>query len=288
MTTFPESEPTGDAEPPVVAPVDLRDLAIARGRALASGRPWSEVANRLTVLLTSPPIGPWRASRAAAYWLIVDDAEVQALPEPWRVTLAGAGVHVEHRRSDAALAGAPLALTVSAASAALRSMDAATRRGMEVRWLVRQAQPIHDPLGRLEQLVLAARRAPADMLERIIRPLYLQAVTAVRGLATVEPDAVSLGEAAGAVARIACVLEAGNHPPAEWLLEAAAATALGQRLHAWFDDVPLAAAGDGRALRWMVDSSEGVLREVHEAIRPHFADREWFRDPESTAARPPR
>jgi len=272
----------------VTAGPDLRELALARGRALAAGRPWSEVTNRLTVLLTSPPLGDWRPARAASFWIIVDDTEVRALPEPWRGALAASGIHVEHRRTDAALAGAPLTLTVSSAEAALRSMDAATRRGMEVRWLVRQAQSLHDPLGRLEMLTLAARRAPAEMLERVLRPLYLQAVGSIRGLAAARPDAVGIGEAAGVVARIACVVEAGNHPPAEWLLEAAAATTLGQRLHSWLDDIPAAAAGDTRALRWVAESGDGVLRELHEALRVHVAERDWFLDPESTIARPPR
>jgi len=97
-----------------------------------------------------------------------------------------------------------------------------------------------------------------------------------------------MAEAAAPLARLACVLEEGTHPPTEWLLPAARETRLGKRIAPWLDDVVPAVAGDARAARWTRESGAGVLREVATVLRTEFAASDWLRDPETYALRPSR
>jgi hypothetical protein len=175
-----------------------------------------------------------------------------------------------------------------------RLLDGVTRRSLESRWTVRRAQPLHDPLHRFDMLAGAAARLPTDSLERIIRPLYSQAAQALDVLAAAplaeraEAALILGGEAAGALCRIACVLEEGAHPPAEWLAPASRTTRLGARIASWLDDLPAAVGGDARAARWIRDSGQGVLREVATLLRAEFAGRDWLDDPLAQAIRPGR
>ena len=259
--------------------------AVERGRALLAAPPWSERARAVTLLAVRPPRAPWADREAApAFWLLVNAEEARLLGDPWHDPLVRDGL----RRADDRSAEPPVELTVLTAEAAARLLEPVTRRALEARWLIRHAAVVHDPINRHEGLAAAAGRLPADALERIARPLLLQALTAIGGIGVVDADAViAAGEAAGAVTRLACVLEDGTHPPAEWLLSAARETRLGKRIASWLDDLGPALGGDERARRWVADGAPGLLREVAAALRPEFGDREWLLDPERFALRPP-
>lgn len=272
------------AEPESAVTPDIHTLATGWARALVAAPPWAEVASHITVLLTAPGTPAWADTRTPALLIVLEGAEARALGEPWRPVLRDGVLSVS--APAAGLSGTMAAMT---ADALARSLDGATRRALELRWTVRHAHVLHDPLRRHETIAQAAGRVPEAALERIIRGLYLAAVAALRAVQDAATlDAVTVGEAAGAAARLACALESASHPPAQWLLPAAAETALGQRLAAWFADLGGAIAGDPRAGRWVRDAVDGVLRELSEAVRPSFAGAEWRADPESFALRPPR
>jgi hypothetical protein len=124
--------------------------------------------------------------------------------------------------------------------------------------------------------------------------LFLQAAGALTALASApraerETGALILaGEAAGALTRLACVLEEGSHPPSDLLAGAARETRLGRRIGSWLDDAAPSVSGDERAARWIRDSSTGVLREVAGALHAGFGNQEWLRDPSAFTLRPPR
>ena len=259
--------------------------AVERGRALLAAPPWSERARAVTLLAVRPPRAPWAdRGSAPAFWLLLDAEEARLLGDPWHDPLVRDGL----RRAEDRSAEPPVELTVLTAEAAARLLAAVTRRALEARWLIRHASVVYDPLNRYEGLVASAGRLPAEALERITRPLLMQALTAIEGIGVVGADAVvAAGEAAGAVTRLACVLEDGTHPPAEWLLPAARETRLGKRIASWLDDLGPALGGDERAQRWIADGAQGVLREAAAALRPEFGGREWLRDPERFALRPP-
>jgi len=263
----------------------VEERALAWAGLLSASAPWDEVAGRLTVLLTAPPLLPGITPHRASCWLVLDPTEARILPDPWRSALGTGGVHVARVQSAD---GLPASLAVLTEDAAARVLDGVTRRALEARWSVRHGRAVHDPLHRHEAMMLAAGRLPADRMESIVRPLFLQVVAGVRALAAAEPDPAGIGEAGAAVARLACVLEEGFHPPTEWLLPVARETRLGQRVGSWFTDLGPAMAGDERARRWVADAGDGVLRQLTEVLRAEFSGRAWLQDPESYSLRPPR
>ena len=265
---------------------DPRARAAERGLALLDEPPWLERAREVTLLMVRPPRAEWAEDPALlaltpAYWLLLDAHDASTLPEPWRDALVRHGLR---RMRDA---DAELTVLTSEGCAVL--LEATTRRALEARWSVRHAVAVHDPLGRHEGLGLAAGRLPADALERIARPLYLQAYAALDALALAVGGAlVVAGEAAGAVARLAFLIEEGAYPPPEWLHAAARETRLGRRLRPWLEALPQVAAGDAGALRGAAQAAPTILDALEAALRPHFADRAWLQDPEQFALRPPR
>lgn len=266
--------------------LERRARVIEAGRGLLEAPPWDEVASRALLILVRPPDVEWAATSAPPLlWLILDGAEARALRPELRNPLVRDGSTLVHvRASDAAPA---MQLAVMTSEAVARHLEGVTRRSLEMKWLARHSSAVHDPLHRFDSLRGLAARLPADALERVARPLYIQAAQSLEALAgaPVAAEGADDGavlpavEAAGALCRLACVLEGGSHPPAEWLLAAARETALGKRLASWLDDVPAAVAGEPRAARWVRESGGGVLREAAAALRAEFAGRDWLDDP---------
>lgn len=260
-----EAEPAAGGEPAL--PI------AARARALIEAPPWNDRRYALTLLAVEAPEGA--PAGPLRLWLVVDAADVRDLDEDWRDPL------LRHRLRR--VRDGEIETTVVTGDGLEALLDGVSRRALEVRWELRHAHVLHDPSGRAEGLAAAARRIREDTLERLVRPLYLQAGRALEALsrahgASPAPDERSLalagGEAASALTRLACILEEGAHPTADWLDAAARETALGRRIAPWLD---------GRSPA-VVDA---VLGEAERALRGYFADREWLREPEIYALRPP-
>ena len=267
----------------------VRAQARADCEALLAGHPWSEFATRALVLLVRPPTVAWASPLGMpALWMVMDASEARALPPRERDPLATGGSYRTLAPRDR------YELVVFTSEAIGRALEGVPRSGLELRWTVRHAEPLHDPLHRAEQLSRAAGRLPSDALERVVRPLYVQAANALHALARTpiednnETTLVLAGEAASAMGRLACVLAEGSHPPAEYLMAAARQTPLGQRIASWLDDLPAAVSGEARAARWIRESCNGVLREAESALRAEYSGRDWLEDPEAYALRPGR
>ena len=270
----------------------LRERAREWGRSRLQAPPWADRDDRLTLLLVDPPAVSWAtADPTAGLWLVIASADARTLPAPDRERLIRDGsLHERLAAGD----GAPTVQFTAFTTERLQGvLEGAGRRSLEVRWSVGHAEPLHDPLRRHPELAAAAARLREDAWERIARLLYLEAYA---GLSTLRRFAaeqlgdavVPGGEAAGAVARLACVLEEGIHPPPRWLLPAAAQTALGRRVGSWLDDLPRALGGDTAAARRVADGCEPVLRAVEEALRLRVGGAEWLHRPEAWVLRPPR
>ena len=267
----------------------VRTQARADCEALLADQPWADFATRALVLLVRPPAVAWASPLGMpALWMVLGASEARALPPRQRDPLAAVGLYRSLAPRDR------YELIVFTSEAIGRALEGVPRSSLELRWMVRHAEPLHDPLHRAEQLSRAAGRLPSDAVERVVRPLYVQAASALHALTRTPIEAhnnttlVLAGEAASALGRLACVLSDGCHPPAEYLLAAARETPLGQRIASWLDDLPAAASGDPRAARWIRESCTGVLREAEQALRAEYAGRDWLDDPEAYALRPAR
>ncbi|MBM4415424.1 MAG: hypothetical protein FJ035_04030, partial [Chloroflexi bacterium] len=201
------------------------ELARARTAQLLATPPWAAVAPRALVLLARPPRDPWAEPLGAPeLWLVLDGAEARALPPATRGSLLEDGMQV---LSEEPAERPDMATVLLTADGLGRLLDGVASRSLEVRWLVRHGELLHDPLRRYDRAAGAAARLPADGLERAARPLFLRATATLRALEALPPDRLRdtalllIGEAAGAGARLACLLDEGAHPPAEWLLPAA-------------------------------------------------------------------
>ena len=245
----------------------------ARARALLAAPPWDDRPQALTLLAAPPPEDADPGARPRL-WLVLAAADARGLGEEWEAPL------LRHRLRRARADG--FALTAVTADGAAALLDGASPRALEARWEFGRALPLHDPAGRAGELSAAARRLPEGAFERLARTLFLQACRALDALRAEPPGAadppaaapIAAGEAAGALARLACLLDAGAHPTADWLRAAARGTALGRRIAPWLDAPAPAGAG-------------AVLEEASRALRGRFAGREWLRDPEGHAFRPP-
>lgn len=282
---------TGDADPGDLPPAPARPalptLEDARRwcEDLLAEAPWEPVSDRVTALVVTPPDAEWAEARMLGAWFVLDARTVRHLARPWGDALARQGARSERQR----IAGGVRALLVALTEEALaKRIEAVTRPALEARWLVEHAAPVHDPLRRHQLMVGAARRLPEGAHERALRTQFLALHGGFRSLQVGGAEPAALGETAAAAARLCCVLDRGMHPPPEWLLPAARETELGGRLESWFDDLRPAMAGDPRAGRWIVDAADGVLREAQQALHHTFGDRDWLRDPDSFAMRPPR
>lgn len=251
--------------------------------ALLDEPPWDELERDLTLLLVRPPLAEWvdvssAVDAAPALWLILDATDARTLPEPWLSPLMRDGLRRVHDDDGGEL-------TVLTTEGCAAFLEASTRRAFETRWTLRHAEVLHDPRGRHEGLTAAAARLEVDALERTARALYLQAFAALDALQHAGDAAlIASGEAAGAVARLACLLDEGCYPPAEWLYPAARATERSRWLRPWLD----ALTGDDDARGRAAQAAPDVLRELASGLRVQFADREWLQDPERFALRAPR
>jgi hypothetical protein len=263
----------------------LRAQARDWGRSRLASPAWVELEHRLTLLLIDPPTVEWVAPEPSAFalWLIVETSEARSLPLELQEPLIRDGVLFDHD-DEAALS----IFTVDRIEAVLAGIS---RRALEMRWSIRHAEPVHDVLRRIETLGAAAERLPEDAPERIVRPLYLQAHSSLRALRSVDVEqpgggAVAAGEAAGALSRLACVLEEGNHPPAQWLLPAVAETDLGQRMASWLSDS--AHYSDEDSAKRMIDGCDAAWNAVQATVHPLYGSTAWFLSPDVWALRPPR
>ena len=250
--------------------------------ALLDEPPWDELERDLTLLRVRPPRADWVDESHAtdvppALWLLIDAADARTLQEPWLSPLMRDGMR-RVRDDDGELT----VLTIEGCAGLL---EATTRRAFEVRWTLRHADVLHDPRARHDGIASAAARVEIDALERAARALYLQVYAALEALPHAGDDTVIVGgEAAGAVARLACLLDEGCYPPAEWLYPAARATERSRWLRPWLDSL----TGDEDAQRRAAQAASGVLRELASALRAQFANRPWLQDPERFALRAPR
>ena len=266
-------------------PTALREQAREWGRSFVDLPPWEPLSERLSLILAAPyddwplPLAPPQAS----LWLLVDRASASALPEAIRRPLVDTGVVVERR--PATISDPAVELTIRTAEAVERSLEGVSRRDLEVRWLLAHAEPIADRLRRLERLAEQARLLPADGLERATRSLWLDAYASVRALWSLPSEGsralVAAGELAGALLRIACLLDHGAHPTAERLEVDGSDTRIGLRLVHWLDDLRAALGGDATAGRRSVNAAEQVLAEVRSILAERYRDRDWLRDPAS-------
>ena len=292
-------EPTNIEARPDSAAFAARRRAAERGLALLDAPPWEERAREVMLLMVRPPRASsdsmWEDDPAIlalppAYWLLLEAEDARTLPEPWHEALARHGLR---RTREAGPNPADLTdltdLTVLTIEGYSALLEATTRRALEARWSVRHATVLHDPLSRHEGFGLAAGRVPVDALERIVRPLFLQAHAALDALPlTVAGALVVAGEAAAAVTRLAWLMEEGAYPPAEWLHAAARDTRLGRRLRPWLEALPQAATGEAGARQRVLQAAPTVLEELQAALRPDFSNRDWLQDPEAYSLRPPR
>ncbi len=269
----------------------LREAARDWGRSQLEAPPWGELQGRLTLLLVDPPAVHWAAAELhATLWIVAEASEVRTLPDALRDPLTRDGSTHERAHEAAALT---VDLTVFTLERLEGVLSGAGRRSLETRWSVRHAEPVHDPLRRHERLSTAAQLLPDDAPRRIARTLYVDAHASITELSRLIPQRaeaaiIAAGEAAGAVARLACSLDEGFYPPAEWLLPAARETQLGRRVASWLDDLPRALGGDDAATRRVADGCDPVLRAVRDAVRVRMGADDWLWSPRASALRAPR
>ena len=269
----------------------LRDGARDWGRSHLEAPPWVELQGRLTLLLVDPPAVRWATAELhATLWIVAEASEARALPDAMRDALMRDGSTHEQARGGEALT---VDLTVFTLERLEGVLSGAGHRSLETRWSVRHAEPVHDPLRRHERLSTAAQLLPDEAPRRIARTLYLDAHASLTELSRITPERpgaaiIAAGEAAGAVARLACSLDEGIHPPTAWLLPAARETQLGRRVASWLDDLPRALGGDDAATRRVADGCEPVLAVVRETVRLRVGAGDWLWSPRASALRAPR
>ncbi len=261
---------------------DPRPVEVDPRLALLGEPPWDELYRDVTLLLIRPPLADWAdtsdmAALTPAFWLLIDATDARTLPEPWLSPLMRDGLR---RVGDD-----DGELTVVTTEGCAGLLEATTRRAFEVRWTLRHAEVLHDPRARHDGIASAAARLEVEALERAARTLYLQVFAALDALPHAGEDTLIVaGEAAGAVARLACLLDEGSYPPAEWLYPAARATQRSRWLRPWLDGL----TGDEDAQRRAARAAPDVLRELASALHTQFSNRPWLQDPERFALRAPR
>lgn len=280
--------PDADADPRPGERVE----AAERARGLLRQSPWAEATERITLWLVSPPRGMTpRVRPPVEAWLAVDRAAAQTLPgDGQRLSREGAIAGAPPRASGEA--GVRASLFTAEALAALLSGEG--RRALEARWSLSHAELLADRLGRHERLIAESNRSPAGAVERALRGAYLAAAGALPALPHAPGDGGALemlpaaGEAAAALARLACLLDEESHPPLAWLLPAARETRLGRRIWSWFDDLALAISGDEAAERRVVNARDAVLDQARMLVRQRIGERPWLQEPASYLLNPRR
>jgi hypothetical protein len=287
-----------DADAPPDPAAEARAAAISRARRLLAAEPWAGASERITLWLVSPPSGlDAPVGTPVEAWLAIDRQAAQTLGDAARKELADGAI------AQALPAGPADAGDEPPGSAAIFTVEALEallagegRRALEARWSLRHAQPIADRLGRHESLVAQASQLPEGALERALRGAFLAVAGALPALGRLSEsgdearrDALpAAGEAAAGLARIACLLDEGGHPPLAWLLPGASETRLGRRIASWLDDLTRALARDEAATRRVVAARDAVIEQTHVLVAHRVGERPWMRDPAGFALRPPR
>lgn len=271
----------------------LREQAREWGRGLLDSPAWAEVSDRVTLLVTSPPTGLEELPPIAAVqlWLSLDAQAARSLTPELSRPLSQGEARVEQHRTRGDLGTITLAVTTD--EAVHRLLQGVTRRAAEARWQVRHAEAVADRLHRLEQYHTRAGMLPDDGLERMVRPLWVDAAHASHALGLVTSDRPGdalpgAGEVAAGLCRIACAWEQGAYPPSEYLRAVAAETRIGRRIGPWLDDFVPALGGDEAATRRILGSREQALHEVRQVMAERFRNRAWLNEPEAFALRAPR
>lgn len=268
---------------------ELRELAHTLGHALISKAPWDEVAERVTLLLTAPPTGIDAAPGSVSMWLSLDTATARTLPQQFHAIVTDEAM-IERQRAVGETPAVTITFTTD--TAVDRLLESQTRRAMEARWQVRHSEVITDRLHRAENYALRAGMLPDDAPERVVRGLWVEANAAARAfpsLAARAADALpAAGELIAALCRLACFVDDGAYPSAEWLLPAARPTRIGKRIGNWLDDILPALAGDPDVARRVISSTDQVIAEVQEVLAERYRGHPWLVSPEVFTLRTPR
>lgn len=269
---------------------ELRERARECGRALIAKAPWEDIAERVTLLLTAPPIGIDAAPNTVSLWLSLDVPTARSLPQEYRAIVTDEALVEQQRATSDAPA---ITMTFTTDTALDRLLQALTRRAMEARWQVRHSEVITDRLHRAENYALRAGMLPDDGPERVMRGLWVEAHAAARAFSAVAGerpgDALpAAGELVAALSRIACFVDDGAYPATEWLLPAARPTRIGKRIASWLDGVTPALGGDAAVARRVASSADQVLAEVQDVLAERYRGRPWLTAPEIFTLRTPR
>ncbi len=295
-------EPIGSADHPACAPADLpapdegepgsRAAAVERARSLLGENPWAGATERITLWLVSPPRGIAHPARPPVeVWLAIDRPTAQTLGVDGQRLYVEGAIARDLPPSDGD-AGCRASLFTAEALASLLSGEG--RRAFEARWSLSHAQLLFDRLGRHERFLAESARSPVGAAERALRGAYLAAAGALPALSAPGGDGGGLetlpaaGEAAAALARLACLLDESSHPPLPWLLAAARDTRLGRRLQSWFDDLVASLAGNEAAARRVASTREAVLDQARTLVQHRLGERPWLREPASFMLNPRR
>jgi len=264
-------------------PDELRGRAQEWGRALLLQAPWEPLTERLSLILVSPSAQSSMddAPPMATLWMLLDRAAMGSLPDALRRPLMETGATIERHR--ATVTTPEVELAVRGVEAIQHQIEGTSRRDLELRWILAHATPVADRLRRLETLAAQGRLLPPDGLERAVRSLWLEAHAASRALWPIgvapRHALAPAGELAGALLRLACLIDEGAYPPADRLRSEAAETRIGLRIGAWLNDLLAGLAGDDVAGRRSDTASEQVLEEVRLVLRERYADRPWLQEP---------
>ena len=132
----------------------MRAQARADCEALLADQPWADFATRALVLLVRPPAVAWASPLGTpGLWMVLDASEARALPPRQRDPLVAAGISRSVAPRDR------YELVVFTSEAIGRALESVPRSSLELRWAVRHAEPLHDPLHRAEQLQREIGRA---------------------------------------------------------------------------------------------------------------------------------
>lgn len=289
----PDIDPRGEPPESEAADAGPRAEARARARRLLGEAPWASATERITLWLVSPPRDiEAQAGSPVDVWLAIDRPAAQTLGgEGQRLSMEGA-IGRELGPPAASGPGGRAALFTVEALESLLAGDG--RRALEARWSLCHAEPLADRLGRHERYVGEASRTAGGAFERALRGAYLSAAAALPvlgefGAGAPRPEGLpAAGEAVAALARLACLLDGGNHPPLAWLIPAARETGLGRRIASWLDDLARSLAGDEAAARRVAAARAAVLEQARVLVAHRIGTRPWLRDPASFALHPGR
>ena len=133
----------------------LREQAREWGRALLAGSPWSDVSDRVTLLLVDPP-AKFEGTTSVTYWLTLDLAAARRLAEPYGPALSSERAVVEHPRAD----GLKVTLVVMSDEALHRYLQGTTPAAIEGRWQARHHEAICDAASSTRSAPTSCRTTP--------------------------------------------------------------------------------------------------------------------------------